>query len=396
MKKLWEVNDYYFCLISGYCLTPTEQTALLRKYLGNQSKKMDAIEIHHCLMENFSTENKMSRAVEIQLNKKYLEMIQSFKDYSIEQWINTADEFLTPLHFDAFIWISATHKTGNFAQEEKIRNLIHTYTHQIYFDLQAEKKQSTIYEKENKTLNFKYKEIKKELKEGRKKSNELSLENSQLNITTKAQKKIILGLQEECKIQSKKTQSDASYNHSDKTKIKQLKEQIQNLQNENNFLENKLDNQAEKIGSMHQELRSILGLLEKQEAACKDCEKVDLCNKRILIVGGISKLRSYYREIVQRLGGSFTYHEGYCKSGSSTLEERIQQSDIIVCPVDVNSHAACLQVKKTCKRIDKKYLMLRSSSISSLYTGLIKLSEISEKKQNMLPSKKQYQNKGGF
>lgn len=106
---------------------------------------------------------------------------------------------------------------------------------------------------------------------------------------------------------------------------------------------------------------------------CLNCSQNDgcenVCAKRVLI-GGMTKLKSFYREIIEKYGASFEYHDGSLKSGEKEMEGLIRKSDIILCPVDCNSHGACLSVKKICNRVRKPYQMLLNSSLSSISYAL--------------------------
>ena len=55
------------------------------------------------------------------------------------------------------------------------------------------------------------------------------------------------------------------------------------------------------------------------------------------------------------------------------LGSRVLQADAVICPVDINSHAACLAVKKLCKKERKEFYMLHKSSISTVYNTLVSI-----------------------
>jgi hypothetical protein len=84
------------------------------------------------------------------------------------------------------------------------------------------------------------------------------------------------------------------------------------------------------------------------------------------MVGGITKMESLYRELVESSGGIFDYHDGYMKNGIKNLESRLLRADMVVCPVSCNSHAACSIVKNLAKKHNKTVHMLASSSISAV------------------------------
>ena len=60
------------------------------------------------------------------------------------------------------------------------------------------------------------------------------------------------------------------------------------------------------------------------------------------------------------------HHEGGKSGGPCTLQEAINWADIVLCPVDVNSHDACRSVKVICKKTEKPYHMMPSSGVSSV------------------------------
>ncbi|MDO7786318.1 DUF2325 domain-containing protein [Desulforamulus aquiferis] len=102
-------------------------------------------------------------------------------------------------------------------------------------------------------------------------------------------------------------------------------------------------------------------------------KQCNLCPKRILLVGGITKLKAVYKDIIEGSGGEFEYMDGYMKGGDKALDNKIKRCDMVLCPVDCNSHNACLSVKKLCKKHKKPFHMLKSSSISGISMAVSKI-----------------------
>lgn len=107
-----------------------------------------------------------------------------------------------------------------------------------------------------------------------------------------------------------------------------------------------------------------------EKICSQDCCHYNLCAKRILIVGGITKIKSMYKDLIEENGGEFDYLDGYMKGGERVLDSKIKKCDLVLCPVDCNSHNACLSVKKLCKKHGKPFKMLTSSSISGINQAL--------------------------
>jgi len=99
---------------------------------------------------------------------------------------------------------------------------------------------------------------------------------------------------------------------------------------------------------------------------------VDLNGARVTYVGGVESLMPHYKDAVESVGGTFCYHCGRCIQGRKEIEGIVEKTDIIFCPVDINSHNACRYVKKACKMRDKPCYFLRSASLSMFVKGLEK------------------------
>jgi hypothetical protein len=84
------------------------------------------------------------------------------------------------------------------------------------------------------------------------------------------------------------------------------------------------------------------------------------------MVGGITRMESLYRELVEGCGGVFEYHDGYVKKGAKCLEGCLKRADMVICPVNCNSHAACSIVKNLGKKHNKPVHMLSNSSLSAV------------------------------
>ena len=99
---------------------------------------------------------------------------------------------------------------------------------------------------------------------------------------------------------------------------------------------------------------------------CAQCPSYDLCKKRVLIVGGIERMEKAYRKLVEERGGIFEYHAGHMRSGGKGLENSVQRADLVLCPVNCNSHGACLKVKNLGKKFKKPVHMLSNFSLSAV------------------------------
>ena len=96
------------------------------------------------------------------------------------------------------------------------------------------------------------------------------------------------------------------------------------------------------------------------------CPSFNLCKKRILMIGGFTRMKPFYRQLIEGSGGVFEYHDGYMKKGVRSLKSRFRRADIVLCAISCNSHAACSTVKKLGKKHKKSVHMLDRFSLSAV------------------------------
>ncbi len=103
------------------------------------------------------------------------------------------------------------------------------------------------------------------------------------------------------------------------------------------------------------------------DGSCDErCPAFELCRKRVLIVGGVERMEALYRTLIEGRGGELDYHSGHLRNGIDSLKRSLCRADIILCPVNCNSHGACLKVKELAKKHKKTFYMLPNGSLSTL------------------------------
>ena len=115
------------------------------------------------------------------------------------------------------------------------------------------------------------------------------------------------------------------------------------------------------------------GLACASETCSPDCPSFDLCRKRVLIVGGLSRMEESYRRFVEGRGGIFEYHDGRLHGGVKALENSFKRADVVLCPVNCNSHGACLLVKSLGKKHKKPVHMLPGFGLSTVSRAMTEI-----------------------
>jgi len=90
---------------------------------------------------------------------------------------------------------------------------------------------------------------------------------------------------------------------------------------------------------------------------------------KIAFIGGLDRLEQHYKEVSKSLGCELYYHNG--KGKEDRIRKIVRKCDLVFCPVNINSHNACMTAKKICKKYNKPCVFLKSSSVSSFKRVLI-------------------------
>jgi hypothetical protein len=90
----------------------------------------------------------------------------------------------------------------------------------------------------------------------------------------------------------------------------------------------------------------------------------------VLYVGGRPNQIAPMREAVERLGATLLHHDGGVENHQTLLPGLTSRADVVLFPVDCISHDAANAVKTQCRQGGKRFIPLRSASITSLLTVL--------------------------
>jgi hypothetical protein len=99
----------------------------------------------------------------------------------------------------------------------------------------------------------------------------------------------------------------------------------------------------------------------------------ELDGAQVLYVGGRAHLVPQLKALVERAGGALLYHDGGIEHSMTLLPGLISRADCAVFPVDCVSHDAMGILKRQCRQAAKPFVPLRTSSLTSLLSGLAML-----------------------
>ena len=372
--RFWEVQDFFTCPVVGMCLTQKEQQRLLKKS-GFSLKKINDFEMHEALVASSANENRLSRRVDILLSRKFGKEAAALIALEDRQFVAAVKRAVETGDHSGALWAAATHPSLPMAMKREVFGEIHMSMH-----WSGEQRMK---------LQHKLTSLQEDLEETRIRVKQIAQEKRALEADNDALRKSQAYLKralETARVDNRRMEEaqaeDRQGRHTERLEQENVllrqelawfkaehgerQNRIAALLEENRQLSEELSRQGEMNRRITDETRTILAEMVPLDRCDSTCPSYDLCQKRILVVGGISRMASLYRELIENSGGVFEYHDGYMKKGSRALEIHLKRADVVLCPVSCNSHAACSIVKNLAKKHNKTVHMLPNSSLKSV------------------------------
>lgn len=94
----------------------------------------------------------------------------------------------------------------------------------------------------------------------------------------------------------------------------------------------------------------------------------------VLCIGGRAKLYPQYKQLIEDSGGKLLTFHGNSNDQLGRLSRLLEQTDMIICPIDCINHEAFLIVKYYCQCSSKPCILLDRSETNTFRAGVIMLS----------------------
>jgi len=289
----------------------------------------------------------------------------------IQQWRSC----FTSGQYQAFFWAAATRKGLSTGAKREIFGAIHmsmhaNADHEVHVKRRLERFQKEMSEKSQKISILKQTCKDLQNKNERLRQGQMMLEAKVLSLAKK--RDALNGSLETLKSQSRIVDLETE-NQQLQTALLKKTEHYKAIERELISLEKRFATLSKDLKSQKQanlqlktEAQEAIRLSINASHCDPDCPAFDLCRKRILIVGGIERMEQLYRKLIEGRGGTFDYHDGCMNGGIKQLENSLKRADIVLCPVNCNSHAACSFVKNFGKKHSKPVYMMANFSLSAI------------------------------
>lgn len=375
--NIWEVESHFKCPVVGAMLSVEKHRSILVK-CGYDVKQMKPYEYHSVIMGRLSEENNVSVKVNNFIRsqaRSHMVQIAGLDDaairvlwrkrlesgnvgplmYAIVSREDTGIELLTDVHGDVHM-LAHANMTGIFDMRQKLIKAEEA--------LGSEKKRLI-----RKTGEFKL--MAQSGKQNARKISAMELENQELKKRISNLKAPARPAQDRPPLFGLAAANLSSLEQA----LEAAKETVRAMEREKRSLQIELFSTRSENELLKKEMQALVeGLWPPAPPPCSEtgscpdetCPRYTLCARRVFMVGGMTKMKSLYKDIIEKAGGQFDYHDGYMKNSSDNMEARVRRCDMVICPVNCNSHNACLMVKRLCHRYNKPLKILSSSSLSAV------------------------------
>ena len=356
------------------CLTHADQKHLLKK-TGLLKKQDSPYDIHEKLVASLDSENRLSKRLDNLVERKFASQANALRVLDGQSFMDHFKDAMAAGDGDGALWAAGTHPHLSLECRREIFGDIHMTMHWSANErLKCYRKQT----RQADELERLRQQVKRRIGEQRALAREikdfrLAQRRLECDIAVLRQenwalkqdlfKRTDLNQLNALRVENQRLNDDCS---SFSTKLSTALAKMAALEQKNHHLSMALDEQRDKNRQVCEQTRSIIGEMAALNHCDSNCPAYDLCQKRILIVGGITRMEAIYRDLIEGRGGRFDYHDGYVKKGARDLENRFKRADLVLCPVNCNSHAACSIVKNLGKKHNKPVFMLPNSSLSTV------------------------------
>jgi len=380
--RIWEIQGRLQCPLIGACLTVSEHRILLQKG-GLPSRRLSPYQMHRTVMEHLNDENRLSVKVDAYLRHKYRHSAPELLALDPEAFMEAWRESFRKGEIEPAFYAAAVRGDLSCACMSEVFGETHMLCHANMDEVMKARQKVAFHEHTNRLLVRSIEKERRFSREVRRKNKgllqslkEAAHSGQPRNRPVPAPASSPLRCAESLTAENltlRRRLEDAQ------RRLGETEARLHRSEKERDRLEKEAAGDRALNESLSEEVSSLIVRLAeatRRMASCKEpCCRSSLCERRVLVVGGLTRMRDLYRRLVESHGGRFEYHDGYMKQGKQDLDAQVRRADMILCPVSCNSHGACLLVKKLSAKYGKTVKMLPSSGLSYLSRELLEGAE---------------------
>ena len=370
--QIWELHQSLHCSIIGTCLSSGELRRLLVRLEVQGAETADDHDLHilGVLLAGRAGAKQLQKALD-RRHQAFLNQFAKAKDATALSalW----EDALARGDIPGAYWALLTHPAATDAMVKDVFGQVHMLSHLVGAANRADIRRLRQLEEDNATLAAKLERAQRQLRDGFTSRNESIRRLNDMLARAASQEAMVASLEA---AEDSKAVKDA---------LAELDKRLAHEASRSARLEQRLAsaaaalNEAERariraegaLTTLQQELASLESRLGASwQSTNAAAAGLDLHGLTVLYVGGRANQAPQLKHLVESTKGRFLYHDGGIEHSPTLLPGLVSRADIAVFPVDCVSHDAVGAVKRVCGQLGKRYLPLRTSSLTCLLAEL--------------------------
>jgi len=353
--KLFELEHWLMCSIVGTCLGPPDLDRVVRRHRLRFDDDVREHRLHSFFVEQAAQDCPVGRTMNKILDEKSSRAIKLVGQGIDESGLRALwEEFCAKGHVAAGYWAFMSHSQVSVQLRNDIFGDVHMLSHFMGGYNRGNAKALWQAQQQNEQLSSKLHKARQQAQET---INAKELQISDLESELRETRQQLASAYTRIAKSAAPARSKPSDQRRSERRLSAARARIRSLEDDNERMRHLLDAVADIDPPAN--LRPAPGLHVNEEAA-----PPDLAGLQLLYVGGRYHLMPHLRARAEALDASLIHHDGGQEETLRSLDGLIEQADVVFCPIDCISHQACLKAKHLCKRQDKPFVPLRSSSAS--------------------------------
>ena len=373
-KRLWELQHQTLCKVIGMAFDLDDLKKIARKFvIARRDPLMDhEFALHSTAVQLCDSDNKVARHIEKMIQKRFARYSSRLAALDAHELIESITEGKgnPDIPLWAVLWDLATRGLDNGASlETALFGFIHMLEHRLmreFWDSAARRAEERAEESRAAGEVTRLKRRMLDLQGEVDRSVKL-IEQLRTQLAERKSLQALHGQQREL------SPSVRTQNVDQAEKIKRLQVLLGEARTRNQELEEQYARLLTEMDVLAREAcrGSCHELPENRLTNPIGCPcPCSLKQKHIAMVGGIDSLETHYRELVEEMGGTFQRHDGDCRGGEYLIHDYVRRADLVVCPIEVNSHNAVKSVKRLCKKYGVPCCFPRTAGLSGFRTAI--------------------------
>lgn len=373
-RRIWDLDHQCHCPVVGVCLPLDTLRRLVNKALGGEACA-DDYEVHVGAVAECTHRNRLSELLQSELDRRFSREVLQFRQAKTTREV--ADLWAKAVRqgdVAGAFWAALTHARCDAVLQEVLCRDMHMLQHQAGATARIDGARLTALLSENAVLS-------RELGRAQERSTRLIAEKSgeierlaaqlmRLRAESMGKDSRIAFLCEDlAAVKASRPDSDLG------TRLQKKMDQMVCRQTELESLCTELRQKLAATSKILDGMGSAAGragptsMADPLELRASPVT-VYLHQKTVLCVGGRSGSIASYRDVVERVGGRFSHHDGGLEDSQSILDSSLAAADLVICQTGCISHNAYWKVKDFCKRTGKRCVFVENPSAASLVRGL--------------------------